>query len=438
MPKAQQLISIQPLTETAAQEQAPFPRSLMILTHSSDPTGQETSLEANISISIESVESGPISRFPMTVSSLHQDNRPRHAAMTMFFTSTPPPDDHVTSQIELINGVGCHFPSNLPSRASSLTLGSDCPSGAPSTPRRGSTSQESGCSDDDNDLTPTMGVRDTVFTSAGDGATPQRVPFRSGLFGLDPLTPSPSPRTKSKRVSSPPSTPRPIKRSRSQDRQDQLEYFRELGTQQAFHNAKRLTTKLRRSASPSGENPESSKYSDPFVSISPSQIDHLSSSFRKSSSRRFELLIDTDTQSAPAKQVSQQAEFAIEIEWFSEDQIEELLAGLLSSFREFYVRPEDTDDQVSTCDPESAKIARSIFKAIFKSRLSSPEDEALLLQEEDEDVLNMFMIWIREMNIPSGVRIETATDIVDRLIQLTVEPGTLGMNESWPFVQKIT
>lgn len=113
------------------------------------------------------------------------------------------------------------------------------------------------------------------------------------------------------------------------------------------------------------------------------------------------------------------------------------MSELLSSYRAFYVEAEDSDIEEQTGDAESAQIARSTFKAIFENRLNSAEDEELLLQEEEEDVLNVFMSWTRETDIPQTARTENFPDIqtcLDRVMQLTTAPVSAEMF----FIQRIT
>lgn len=56
------------------------------------------------------------------------------------------------------------------------------------------------------------------------------------------------------------------------------------------------------------------------------------------------------------------------------------------------------DDEIMV-DPESARRARQTFKAIFENQLDSGESEAFLLQEEEEDVMGIFITWVQEMKL---------------------------------------
>lgn len=130
---------------------------------------------------------------------------------------------------------------------------------------------------------------------------------------------------------------------------------------------------------------------------------------------------------------SDQGHIALEIEWFTEAEIEAQLSDLLASYRDFYLE--------TYGDADNARIARQTFKAVFEDRLNAPEDEALLLQEEEEDIMDLFMTWVNEMEIPPTARTETFPDIqtcMGRVAQLGAAPALAGMDASWQFVRKIT
>ena len=149
--------------------------------------------------------------------------------------STPPPDEESPSQNQLIHGMGGLFPSSLPSRASILTLGSDCASNA------------SVVTDVDGseDLPTPKASRNT--RSRVSHETPARTISTRNCIVVqtNPLTPSPSPRHQ-KRAASPSSTPQPTKRSRfgvgaacSEDGP-----WEPLRSQAAFHHARQRTAVL--------------------------------------------------------------------------------------------------------------------------------------------------------------------------------------------------
>ena len=97
--------------------------------------------------------------------------------------------------------------------------------------------------------------------------------------------------------------------------------------------------------------------------------------------------------------------FVIEIEWLDEEEIEKGLAELLRSFREYHLpldpyearRPTpfaNTKHNVARARRE-AERAQCVFTALFPDHLKSEADHRHLLEEE-EDVLNTFLIWIRQ------------------------------------------
>lgn len=116
--------------------------------------------------------------------------------------------------------------------------------------------------------------------------------------------------------------------------------------------------------------------------------------------------------------------YTIEIECFSEDEIEGQLAELLSAYRAFYLEPAEVEVE-NPRNAESGRRGRRALKVIFENHLHSAEEEGLLLEGEEEDVLDMFMLWLRDMEIPAGVRSETFNDMlecIDRLDELAVTP----------------
>lgn len=123
------------------------------------------------------------------------------------------------------------------------------------------------------------------------------------------------------------------------------------------------------------------------------------------------------------------ADYAIAVEVFTEDEIEEHLSKLLVAYRAFYLEPDEAEPRGST-DAVSARRSRYIFKAIFKNHLNSAEDEGYLLQEEEEDVLDMFMTWLRAMQAQPAVRGELFEDLSECLERV-------GELANAPFVKKI-
>jgi hypothetical protein len=117
--------------------------------------------------------------------------------------------------------------------------------------------------------------------------------------------------------------------------------------------------------------------------------------------------------------------YTLEVEYFSEDEIEEQLAQLLSAYRAFYLEPDEAEPP-RPGRPVRARKSRLAFKAIFKDQLSSAQDETLLLQGEEEDVLDMMLGWIRGMQMPpGGLRrefLDERSDCLSRLCGLAGVP----------------
>jgi hypothetical protein len=153
--------------------------------------------------------------------------------------------------------------------------------------------------------------------------------------------------------------------------------------------------------------------------------------------RSFNFLSRDRSSHAP----SDQGRIALEIEWFTEAEIEAQLSTLLVSYRAFYLHHEDSTDVTTYGEADSARIARQTLKAIFEDQLGAAEDEGLLLGEEEEDVMNLFMTYIKEMEIPTTAQTEIFPSVqscLDRVAQLGTIPNSSRMDASWKFVRKIT
>ncbi|GAB1310782.1 hypothetical protein MFIFM68171_00992 [Madurella fahalii] len=378
-------------------------RSLTISARSSETAEDQSSLDVNVSEHSVECDLGP---------SLLGEPQPMHYLGSRALAATPPPERASVSN-QLVDGIGCHFPPVLPTRYSSLALGSESAIDAPATPRQMPEATDTGaiCSEaareaaDSNTPGPTMSLFGTPIWP---------VPSGRGMFGpVNPLTPSPTP--KRKRNSSPPFDPCTVKRQRTREleTEEQLEIegspkanFQELASNQAFHTIRQLTISLAGSTGYPVDKPA------------------------EEASRDNQNLADSEmaSQRAPAGALTEQRaakpNHAIEIEYFSEDEIEERLAELLSAYRAFYLEPDEAEAEKSRI-ADSARRGRRALKAIFENHLHSAEDEGLLLEREEEDVLNMFMLWLRETGMPTGIRSETFNDMSDclsRLDELAVAP----------------
>ncbi|KAK0734460.1 hypothetical protein B0T26DRAFT_72633 [Lasiosphaeria miniovina] len=406
----------------------------------------------------------------MALSSLEAEGWLRHSQMNPYHASTPPPEDDETTQDLLMNGIGCHFPSNSPSRASSLTVDGESVLNHPATPRRGSADGDASGSDDN--ITPTATALETVLAITPTKRGPPQAAVRASMpmFSNCLLTPSPSPRVK--RGASPPATPQPVKRPRSRAQQARSDtHSDEPGAWQAFRNARQLTAELAESASLLARTPMTSMeaiaraqaprhaeacspavnralFEDPAEGEGEHEFLHSTASLANSNrGRKYTSII-------PIQYSLDKDEFTLELHWFTEEEIEKQLAKLLRSYRRFYAAPDDLEDEASAADGDAsqAATARDALKTIFIGRLDlvlegdesqdGNEGKDFLLLQEEEDVLNTFMMWIREMAIPSHAHVEVIQDMqgcIGRLMQLTVEPARPeGSQKTAAFIKKIT
>ncbi|KAK4132368.1 hypothetical protein BT67DRAFT_87253 [Trichocladium antarcticum] len=224
-------------------------RSLAILARTSQTSDSSGSLEVNLSQDSLEMHSGPW--LPASCYSYQAESQPIYTPGTLSLPATPPADLGFMVETQLIDGVGCHFPPTLPSRASTLTVGSETGLDMLPTPPAGPEAPDTG--EGGSGSVPEEGLLDTSRPVALFLETPiWSGPIRGGMFGsLDPLTPSPTPNRK--RASSSPSAPQPVKRLKSRKKQTQEDSedgkspekaFQEPASNRAFGNLRRLTISL--------------------------------------------------------------------------------------------------------------------------------------------------------------------------------------------------
>ncbi|KAK5658862.1 hypothetical protein OQA88_1676 [Cercophora sp. LCS_1] len=415
--------------------------SLTILTRSSQTKEPQSSHESSLERrpSLLSTEENMPTEATNPVPSTRRDSFFRRSPMPSL-PSTPPPDEEASSQIHLISGVGELFPLTLPSRESSLTLGSECASNASLTTPTHHSDSEDGDADDEDLLETPKAEEKHRFPAAIE--TPLRpIPARDCIVvQMPPLTPSPSPR-RMKRGSSPPSTPRPHKRPRL------VTPNAPAGSRSSFGQAKPHTTEL---GGASFLNQRWRWLND--AEMSPLEFGEAAMIKSNGFARRAKSLPDLGSSAldesnrtpSPAPQIqdlSHEDQLQIRIEWFTEGEIEAQLSNLLASYRGFYLDSEVSgNDKGTRYDAGDARAARLTFKAIFENRLNSAEDEGVLLQEEEEDVMNLFMMWVREMQVPDCEKIENFPNVevcLDRLDELAAAPGSGDMDAARPFLRRI-
>ena len=112
-----------------------------------------------------------------------------------------------------------------------------------------------------------------------------------------------------------------------------------------------------------------------------------------------------------------QLRYAVEVEYFSDDEIERHLEGHLSAYRAFYLEPDEAEPPRPR-DADTARASWRTLKAIFGDRLDSAEDEFLLGGDEEEDILGWLFIWAREQRASSRLGQGIIEDLSGWLEQL--------------------
>ncbi|KAK4444292.1 hypothetical protein QBC34DRAFT_186214 [Podospora aff. communis PSN243] len=438
-------------------------RSLAILTRSTGGSGSNGNVArrpSNVSID-EDITSGAVS--------------PSSSRRNTSQSSTPPLDDESPSHGEMISGFGCLF-DNIPlPRDSTLKMGSE--SGSATTTATSSHRSQTPELDENSTVLETPKVSQQAWTQQpiltitpkAEQQAWNREPFATPtstrtmstrdcivvqpLAQLNLVTPDPSP-IGTKRAASPPSAPRPAKRPRSQGE----DMTAGLGLGDILEDPLGPSFKLRKIANARQRGAELAVAS--LSNNAPqAAIDKATRSREQSESEDSDGVVHQGASSSdlesPIKirssnilsrdllshKPSEQSRSALEIEWFTEAEIEAQLSTLLVSYRAFYLEREDSTDVTTYVDADSARIARQTLKAIFEDQLCAAEDEGLLLGEEEEDVMNLFMTYIKEMEIPTTAKTETFPSVqscLDRVAQLGTIRGSSRMDGSWKFIRKIT
>ncbi|KAK4216983.1 hypothetical protein QBC37DRAFT_415720 [Rhypophila decipiens] len=409
-------------------------------------------------------------KFPLLIEplpTLFQIKTSRHS------NSTPPPDDIPVTQAQLVSGAGGLFPSLPPSRASSLTMGSE----PPTTPVRGSHADGSHSNimfGEHDDLSTPVAQRNHTPDNR-ELLIPPRIPWT-------PPSSTPRCRSRKRRTSSPLFSPRPPKLARfqrwdehdqpvSQQVEDEGYCDEESQVQQtaaAFRNAQGLAFVLAGTATNAEFQPTVATSSGRFHVFGGSLLGTENANEENDSSRSHDnnshLVLPSEDNSISGTSSSVhchygQDELMVQVEWFTEDEIEAQLSELLASYRAVYLvslSDEDTDeidenkqDMIITPaqdgpvkDKRKADSALEIFKLMAHGRLNWAELE-MVLQEEEEDVLDLFMTWVQDMLVPRQTQSKTFLDTrecVGYLKKLTV-PSRSGSDRdeinALPFIRKI-
>ncbi|KIW96149.1 uncharacterized protein Z519_03216 [Cladophialophora bantiana CBS 173.52] len=139
------------------------------------------------------------------------------------------------------------------------------------------------------------------------------------------------------------------------------------------------------------------------------------------------------------------AKFALEVEYFTREEIRERFTELLRSYRSHHLH--EHDDTRTTADhrgalQENAKAAKDTFCAAFGNYLA--QNERFLLDYPEENVLQTLQTWAVSTGFPVGetntaprIEFARAEDCSNHLMELTSEPVDATEPSKWPFIRKI-
>ncbi len=411
----------------------------------------QNSLEVNIAEDSLGSHSQPAAHLPPLPRSQTMDSTGWNSP-----PATPPPESETESHF--MDGIGCLFPTALPSRATSLSMGGDSDPDTPASTDSAAAAQVVENAPEIHGL-PILKNDDFLATPRPNLGT-WDAPARSAVLGAStfgsvlPLTPGLTP--KRKREPSSPSSPPPAKRVRSQT----------LRADQEFHSARQLTMHLLGSTSGgSVEVPEAEQQEEVLESANASSVTwsllsgQVEGEVSEGELGRLPSTADpqltappdegyssSDTMPAPRTTTTNPAPLhALEVEFLSEDEIESHLAELVRAYRAFHLDPDENDPTEHQQPPDSVRAAasRDTLRAVFARQLRSIEDERrLLLRGEEEDVLNALSAWVRETTAATttattqgaparGIRRETFQDAGACLERLQAATGERFVKRIW-------
>lgn len=138
--------------------------------------------------------------------------------------------------------------------------------------------------------------------------------------------------------------------------------------------------------------------------------------------------------------------FALEVEYFTLEELREQFSELLQSYRIHHLH--ETQDTGMTADDrrdlhDKAKAAEDTFQAAFRDHLE--QDERFLLDNPQENVLQTLLTWATSTGLPvvegtsmlPRVEFARADMFSDHLMELTSEPVRPSEPSKWPFIRKI-
>jgi len=138
--------------------------------------------------------------------------------------------------------------------------------------------------------------------------------------------------------------------------------------------------------------------------------------------------------------------FALEVEYFTLEELREQFSELLQSYRTHHLN-ESQNTNITADDRrdmhDKAKAAEDTFQAAFRDRLE--QDERFLLDNPQENVLQTLLTWAASTGLPvmegtsmlPRVEFASADMFSDHLMELTSEPVRPSEPSKWPFIRKI-
>lgn len=137
-------------------------------------------------------------------------------------------------------------------------------------------------------------------------------------------------------------------------------------------------------------------------------------------------------------------DFAIEVEYFAIEDIQDHFIDLLKSYRMFHFHGEQMENYERKDFEKKANLAQDTFQAAFRNRLG--QNEQFLLDPSEQTVLETLRRWTREsirmlVGRAEGVEgrdiLADAQQCSNRLLELTSEPTSIIEPSVWPFIRKI-
>lgn len=144
----------------------------------------------------------------------------------------------------------------------------------------------------------------------------------------------------------------------------------------------------------------------------------------------------TSTTSTPNPSLLQ---LKITTDYFTPDDLESHLSTLLASYRALHPDP-DLPPPPTKPNPDATKAVRRALEALFGGMpLRRPGNDGegdFFLDQEEEDILDLFMTRVRDLAIPTTPRVERYPDLGTWLTRAgrLVEGG----EGAWRFVKRVT